>query len=211
MEGQVFSGKQAQRFNLSGLVPDRAEALRRLRVYHVSRGASAVRVDTGTRAMEPAIEDQLQSALARAGKLESDLAASAALTEEESKKVTALTAQVETLTAEIAGLHDARTQFESDLATAKQTVASLTTRNAELEGVERDFRKSVAIEVARVASQFGSSTPGKVTPQGDTPAAVSGASTSELIARYTELVAARQPQEAARFYQEHIAPLLPTR
>ena len=32
MEGQVFSGRQAQRFNLAGMVPERAEAMRRLRV-----------------------------------------------------------------------------------------------------------------------------------------------------------------------------------
>jgi signal peptide peptidase SppA len=34
MEGQTFSGRQAQRYNLAGMVPDRAEAMRRLRVYH---------------------------------------------------------------------------------------------------------------------------------------------------------------------------------
>jgi hypothetical protein len=55
MEGQTFSGRQAQRHNLAGMVPDRAEAMRRLRVYHAS-------VDTGARAMTTALEDQLLEA-----------------------------------------------------------------------------------------------------------------------------------------------------
>jgi signal peptide peptidase SppA len=55
MEGQTFSGRQAQRYNLAGMVPDRAEAMRRLRVYHAA-------VDTGLRAMTTALEDQLLEA-----------------------------------------------------------------------------------------------------------------------------------------------------
>jgi len=55
MEGQTFSGRQAQRYNLAGMVPDRAEAMRRLRVYHAA-------VDTGSRAMTTALEDQLLEA-----------------------------------------------------------------------------------------------------------------------------------------------------
>ncbi|RYD59707.1 MAG: S49 family peptidase [Verrucomicrobiaceae bacterium] len=43
MEGQTFSGKQAQRHNLAGMIPDRAEAIRRLKVYHAA-------VDTAHRA-----------------------------------------------------------------------------------------------------------------------------------------------------------------
>jgi len=46
MEGQDFSGKQAQRMNLAGVVQDRAEAMQRLRSYHVSFSAQASRVDT---------------------------------------------------------------------------------------------------------------------------------------------------------------------
>lgn len=34
MEGQTFSGKKAQRHNLAGMVPDRAEAMRRLPCAH---------------------------------------------------------------------------------------------------------------------------------------------------------------------------------
>ena len=55
MEGQTFSGKQAQRHNLAGMVPDRAEAMRRLKVYHTS-------VDTKSRVMTTALEDQLLEA-----------------------------------------------------------------------------------------------------------------------------------------------------
>jgi signal peptide peptidase SppA len=208
MEGQDFSGKQAQRFNLAGLVPDRAEALRRLRVYHVAHTPHLARVDTEPTAMDSAIEDQLQSALAKAAKLETDLAASIALTDEEAKKVTGLTAQVESLTAELDSLRTVHTQADADLKTAKQTLESLSTRNAELEATDGDFRKQVAIEAARIAAECGTPVPAKVTPQGDKPAATPGASTQELIARFNELVAARKPQEAALFYQEHIAPLL---
>lgn len=211
MEGQDFSGKQAQRFNLAGLVPSRVEAMRRLRVFHVSRSTQAARVDTATREMEPAIEDQLKDALAKAATLEADLAASASLADEEAKKVTGLTEQVASLTSEIESLRAARTQFEADLTTAKQTVESLSTRNAELESADRNFKKQVAIEVARVAAECGTPVPAKVTQQGDKPAAASGASTQELISRFNELVAARKPQEAALFYQEHIAPLLTNR
>ena len=50
MEGQTFSGRQAQRFNLAGMVSDRAEAMRRLRVYHAA-------VDTQSRAMNDSPED----------------------------------------------------------------------------------------------------------------------------------------------------------
>jgi signal peptide peptidase SppA len=208
MEGQTFSGKQAQRFNLAGLVPDRAEAMRRLRVFHVSRSPQAAWVDTAIREMQPAIEDQLQEALAKAAKLEADLSASIALVDEEAKKVSALTAQVESLTSEITALQGIHSQTEADLFTAKQTLESLSTRNAELESADRDFKKQVAIEVARVAAECGTPVPAKVTQQGDKATATSGASTQELITRFNELVATRKPQEAALFYQEHIAPLL---
>jgi len=53
MEGQTFSGRQAQRHNLAGMVRDRAEAMQRLRVYH------AASVDTGSRAMNTTVEDEL--------------------------------------------------------------------------------------------------------------------------------------------------------
>lgn len=206
MEGQDFSGKQAQRFNLAGLVPNRAEALRRLRVYHVAHSPNAARVDTEPSAMETAIEDQLQSALAKAAKLETDLTASIALAEDEARKVTGLTSQVETLTTELDSLRALHTQAEADLATTKQTVDSLSARNAELEAVDRDFRKQVAIESARIASECGTPVPAKVTLQGEKSSPAN--SEQELIARFNELVAARKPQEAALFYQEHIAPLL---
>jgi signal peptide peptidase SppA len=211
MEGQDFSGKQAQRFNLSGLVPDRAEALRRLRVYHVTRNPSGARVDTRTGEMEPAIEDQLQAALAKTATLEQDLAASVTLADEEAKKVAALTEQVTALTGDLEAARAAKAQAEADLATAQQSLDSLSTRNVELESAERDFRKQVAVEAARIAAECGTPVPATVTPQGDKPAGASGASIQELIARFNELVAARKPQEAALFYQEHIAPLLITK
>ena len=47
MGSQTFTGRQAQRFNLAGMVPDRAEAMRRLKVYHAA-------VDKQSRAMSMA-------------------------------------------------------------------------------------------------------------------------------------------------------------
>ncbi|MEX1116658.1 MAG: S49 family peptidase [Akkermansiaceae bacterium] len=64
MEGQTFSGKQAQRHNLAGMVPDRAEAMRRLRVYYAS-------VDTGSRSMK-SIEDELAEARTQVTDLQRD-------------------------------------------------------------------------------------------------------------------------------------------
>ena len=65
MEGQTFSGRQAQRFNLAGMVSDRAEAMRRLRVYHAA-------VDTESRAMNTAPEDLLAEARIQVADLQRD-------------------------------------------------------------------------------------------------------------------------------------------
>ena len=65
MEGQTFSGRQAQRVNLAGMVPDRAEAMRRLRVYHAS-------VDTQSRAMNASPEDLLAQTKAQLEALQRD-------------------------------------------------------------------------------------------------------------------------------------------
>jgi hypothetical protein len=53
----------------------------------------------------------------------------------------------------------------------------------------------------------GTSTPARVTPAGDDAAPTDDASLEDLVARYDKLIAARQPEEAARFYDKHLAPL----
>ena len=100
MEGQDFSGKQAQRLNLAGVVRDRAEALRRLRSFHGSSRELARRVDTSTRAMSKPIEDQLAEALTRIQSLESDAAASASLLGEASNAGEQFKLQITSLSGE---------------------------------------------------------------------------------------------------------------
>ncbi|MFQ3577694.1 MAG: S49 family peptidase, partial [Verrucomicrobiia bacterium] len=211
MEGQDFSGKQAQKFNLAGLVPDRAEALRRLRTYHVARQLGSTRVDTATGVMDASLEDQLKEALANTSRLEADLTASSALADEAAAKADSLSAQVESLRTDLeAAQADAvslRTEKEGLLAKLQE----VETRNGELEAAEKDFKASVAAEAARIAAESGSGAPLPVTAKGDKPDAAPEASTQELIARFNELIAARKPQEAATFYHQHIAPLLTNR
>ncbi|NQX00131.1 S49 family peptidase, partial [bacterium] len=109
MEGQMFSGRQAQRFTLAGMVPDRAEAMRRLNVYHAS-------VDTGSRAMSTAPEDQLAEARTQVTDLQRDFKAQADLLAEASTNLDSLRGEVTALTTEIDSL-----KTERDSATGTST------------------------------------------------------------------------------------------
>ncbi len=152
MEGQTFSGKQAQRFNLAGMVPNRAEAMRLLRVYHAA-------VDTQSRAMT-AIEDQLAQALAQVSNLHRDLQAQTDLLTESSAEQDSLRGQLALLTAEIDTLN-----AERDTATGNAT--ALQTRITELQTAQADFDTRVQTEVARVVASTGTTLPARVTPAGD--------------------------------------------
>jgi signal peptide peptidase SppA len=172
MEGQTFSGRQAQRHNLAGMVPDRAEAMRRLRVYHTAS------VDTGSRAMNTAIEDELAKARADLLALQRDHQAQAELLTEETTATTSLRGEVELLAAEIETLRaecdHTRTEAAGlitgrDHATAEAT--SLRTRVAELQASQADFDRRVQLEVARVVASTGTAMPAHVTPAGDAPQA----------------------------------------
>lgn len=200
MEGQDFSGKQAQRMNLAGVVQDRAEAIQRLRSYHVAFKAQTRRVDTASLAMKP-IEEQLQEALSRVQTLETDAQASASL-------LTEASANAESVKGQLAALTGERDQLNTDLAAARQSLATLTARNQELETKEQDIEKRVALRSAQVVASTGTQLPAKISPAGDTelPNAAS-ATAEERIARYNELVKAKQPKAAAEFYQKHIQPL----
>jgi signal peptide peptidase SppA len=156
MEGQTFSGKQAQRFNLAGMVPDRAEAMRRLKVYHAA-------VDKHSRAMT-AIEDQLAQALAQVTNLQRDYQAQTDLLTEASTGQDSLRGQLAMLTAEIDTL-----KAERD--TANGTATALQTRVAELQTAQADFDTRVQAEVARVVASTGTTLPARVTPAGDQPQA----------------------------------------
>ena len=154
MEGQTFSGKQAQRQNLAGMVPDRAEAMRRLRVYH------AASVDNGSRAMNTAIEDELAQARTALADLQRDHQAQAELLTEETTTATSLRGEVELLTAEVETLRS-----ERDTAAADAT--ALRTRVTALQASQADFDTRVQTEVARVVASTGTTLPARVTPAGD--------------------------------------------
>ena len=193
MEGQTFSGKQAQRHNLAGMVTDRAEAMRRLRVYH------AASVDTGSRAMDTPIEDQLSEAREQLASLQRDHQAQTELLNEETATVTSLRGEVETLSAQLDTLTGERDA-------ANEQVATLQSRVTELEASQADFDKRLQLEVARVVASTGTTMPAQVTPAGDNQAAITQAtSLQDLVAEYTRLVNASKPDEAAAFYHQHLA------
>jgi signal peptide peptidase SppA len=179
MEGQTFSGRQAQRYNLAGMVPDRAEAMRRLRVYHAS-------VDTGSRAMTTALEDQLLEARTQVDDLTRDHQAQTELLNEASANVDSLRGEVELLSAQLDTLTGERDS-------ANEQVTTLQTRITELQASQADFDRKLQLEVARI------------TPAGDNQQAPQANTLQELVAQYDRLVTAKQPEEAAAFYTQHLA------
>jgi signal peptide peptidase SppA len=190
MEGQTFSGKQAQRHNLAGMVTGRAEAMHRLRVYHAS-------VDRGSRSMKT-IEDELAEARAQVADLQRDYQAQTELLNEESVTVTTLRGEVETLSARI-------NLLTSERDSANGQVNTLQARVTELEASQTDFDNRVQTEVARVVASTGTTIPARITPAGDHQAPVTQAdSLQDLVAEYTRLVNANQPDEAAAFYHQHL-------
>ncbi len=191
MEGQTFSGKQAQRHNLAGMVTDRAEAMHRLRVYHAS-------VDTGSRAMDTTIEDELAQARSQITDLQRDYQAQAELLNEETSTVASLRGEVETLTAQIDTLNTERDAANGQVSTQQSRIT-------ELEASQTEFDRKLQLEVARVVASTGTTLPARVTPAGDHQQAPQANSLQELVAQYDRLVTAKQPEEAAAFYTEHLA------
>lgn len=190
MEGQTFSGRQAQRSNLAGMVPNRAEAMRRLRVYHAA-------VDTGARAMSTALEDQLAEARSQVESLQSDNQAQADLLTEASTTQEQLRGEVETLSAQVESLTTERNE-------ARGQIETLNARVTELQESQADFDARLQAEVARVVASTGHTPPAQVTPAGD-GAPSSKPTLEELVAQYDQLVSDRKPEEAAQFFDEHLA------
>jgi signal peptide peptidase SppA len=139
MEGQTFSGRQAQRHNLAGMVQDRAEAMRRLKVYHAA-------VDTESRAMTTALEDQLLETRTQVDDLTRDYQAQTELLTENSTALDALRGEVELLSAEIETLKAERDGAQS------QATHLIT---------ERD---SASARVASMQSQITEHHPGRRSP-----------------------------------------------
>ena len=179
MEGQTFTGRQAQRVNLAGMVPDRAEAMRRLRVYHAS-------VDTGFKAMKDTIEDQLAQARDQIAGFQRDAKAQADLLEEANANQEKLRGETELLAAEIETL-----KAERD--TAKADATKLTARVAELQASQAEFDKRLQLEVARVVASTGTTLPAKVTPAGDKQQA------ADL---YTQFASITNPTEQTAFWRK---------
>ena len=191
MEGQTFSGRQAQRHNLSGMVPDRAEAMRRLKVYHAA-------VDTSSRAMTTSLEDQLLEARTQVDDLTRDYQAQTELLTENSTALDALRGEVETLTAQLESL-----TIERD--SAAQESATLHSRITALQASQADFDRRLQLEVARVVASTGTTLPASITPAGDSQQVPQASTLSELVAQYEQIVNDHKPVEAAAFYQQHLA------
>lgn len=207
MEGQDFSGKQAQRMNLAGVVQDRTEAMARLRSYHVAFRAQARRVDMAPLAMKP-IEEQLQEALARVQTLETDAQASVVLLTEAATSTENFKTQIAALAGERDTIKTERDQFSADLATARQSLESITARNKELEAMEQNLEMRVALRSAQTVSSTGTQVPAKISPAGESAVNTGEGSIDERIAHFNGLIKAKQPKAAAEFYQKHIQPFL---
>ena len=149
--------------------------------------------------MDTPIEDQLSEAREQLASLQRDHQAQTELLNEESATVTSLRGEVETLSAQLDTLTGERDA-------ANENVATLQARITELEASQSDFDRKLQLEVARVVASTGTTMPANVTPAGDKQAAITQAtSLQDLVAEYTRLVNASQPEEAAAFYHQHLA------
>ena len=173
MEGQSFSARKAQRFNLAGTVRHRDEALARLR-------SIAARVDTPSRTSTPmkTVEEQLTDALARIQTLEADAKARESL-------MTDASAQVETFKASLTAKEQAHQTALQQVCTERDTLkgqlmavqgdverhskraGELETQVRDLSAREQDLDKRAAAKAAQIAAEMGTQVPAKITPAGD--------------------------------------------
>ena len=171
MEGQSFSTRQAQKFNLAGTARSRDEVIARLRNLRPSR------VDPAARSMKT-LDDQIADALARVQSLEADANAHESLMADASAQLEAVRAsnqQTETL------LESLRTEFNAEredlnakLNASLADIERSSLRNKELEAQitelrsrDQDIDKRAAIKAAQIAAEMGSPVPARITPAGD--------------------------------------------
>ncbi|GAA5148088.1 hypothetical protein GCM10023213_43700 [Prosthecobacter algae] len=173
MEGQSFSARKAQRFNLAGTVKSRDEVIARLR-------SIAARVDTPSRtstSMKTA-EEQLTDALARIQTLEADAKARESLMSDAS-------AQVETFKASLTAKEQSHQTALQQVCTERDTLkgqliavqgdverhskraGELETQVRDLNAREQDLDKRAAAKAAQIAAEMGTQVPAKITPAGD--------------------------------------------
>jgi ClpP class serine protease len=173
MEGQSFSARKAQRFNLAGTVKSRDEVIARLR-------SIAARVDTPSRTSTPmkTAEEQLTDALARIQTLEADAKARESL-------MTDASAQVETFKASLATKEQAHQTALQQVCTERDTLkgqliavqgdverhskraGELETQVRDLNAREQDLDKRASAKAAQIAAEMGTQVPAKITPAGD--------------------------------------------
>ena len=150
--------------------------------------------------MSTALEDQLAEARSQIESLQSDNQAQADLLTEASTTQEQLRGEVETLSAQAESLTAQVTNLTAERDSALGQVTSLNARVAELEASQADFDA----EVARVVASTGHTPPAQVTPAGD-GAPSAKPTLEELVAQYDQLVSDRKPEEAAKFFDEHLA------
>ena len=158
MEGQTFSGRRAMRLNMAGMVDGRAQVIARLRELHVRE------VDTAAQAMDTTIlETELAEAKASLAKLTDEAKAQDSLLSEATEQITSLTAKSEALSQELTAVSAEREQLASDLATARQTIESVSSLNKDLESREQDLEKRAAARAAEIVAETGNQAPANVT------------------------------------------------
>lgn len=158
MEGQTFSGRRAMRLNMAGMVDGRAQVIARLRELHVRE------VDTAAQAMDTTIlETELAEAKASLAKLTDEAKAQDSLLSEATEQITSLTAKSEALSQELTAVSAEREQLASDLATARQTIESVSSLNKDLESREQDLEKRAAERAAEIVAETGNQAPANVT------------------------------------------------
>ena len=158
MEGQTFSGRRAMRLNMAGMVDGRAQVIARLRELHVRE------VDTAAQAMDTTIlETELAEAKASLAKLTDEAKAQDSLLSEATEQITSLTAKSEALSQELTAVNAERKQLASDLATARQTIESVSSLNKDLESREQDLEMRAAARAAEIVAETGNQAPANVT------------------------------------------------
>ncbi len=171
MEGQSFSTRQAQKFNLAGTARNRDEVIARLRNLRPSR------VDTTAGSMKT-LDDQLAEALTRVQSLESDATAHESLMADAFAQLEAARTfgqQTETkleslrteFNAEREDLNAKITAFQTDIERSSLRNKELEAQINDLRSREQDIDKRAAIKAAQIAAEMGSPVPARITPAGE--------------------------------------------
>jgi len=163
MEGQSFSARKAQRYNLAGVVRGGDEVMARL------RSVAAPQVDKPSRASTPmkTVEDQLNDALARIQTLESDAKAREALMADASSQIEARRAELQQACTERDTLKGQLIAAQGDVQRLNQRNGELETQVRDLSAREQDLDKRAAAKAAQIAAEMGTQVPARVTPGGD--------------------------------------------